>query len=42
MQLKAVMHQLKPNLSHFLSLSISEDRQITARSLDQRWCQGRI
>jgi hypothetical protein len=40
MQLKGVMHRLRPNLSHFLSLSTSEDRPITAQSLDQRLCQG--
>jgi hypothetical protein len=34
------MHQLQPNLSHFLSLSIPEDRPITAQSFDQRLCQG--
>jgi hypothetical protein len=34
------MHQLQPNLSHFLSLSILEDRLITAQSFDHRLCQG--
>jgi hypothetical protein len=35
-----VMHQLQPNLSHFLSLSIPEDQLITVQSFDQRLCQG--
>ena len=34
MQLKGVMHQLQPNLSYFLSLSILEDRLITAQSFN--------
>jgi hypothetical protein len=36
MQLKGVMHQLQPSLSHFPCLSIPEDQPITAQSLDRR------
>ena len=31
MQLKGVMHRLRPNLSHFLSQLIPQDRPITAQ-----------
>jgi hypothetical protein len=34
------MHQLQPNLSYFLSLSILEDQPIIAQSFDHRLCQG--
>jgi len=40
MQLKGVMHQLQPNVSHFLSLSILKGRPITEQSFDQCLCQS--
>ena len=42
MQLGGVMHRLQPSLSHFPCLSIPEDQPITAQSLNQRLCQGRL
>jgi hypothetical protein len=36
MQLKGVMHQLQPSLSHFPCLLILEDQPITTQSLNQR------
>ena len=40
MQLKGVMHRLRPNLSHFLSQLIPQIDRLLRKSLDQRLCQG--